>query len=270
MKKILVGIIGCGTIGQEIGKAIAYSIPEMQVKAVSEINVKNLAVFNKKTGKKYRSILISELISKVDFVIEAASSKISYGIAYETLKQGKDVMILSVGGLYKDFPALVKLAKKKDGRLYIPSGAIGGLDGLRAASLGKIYSVELTTRKPPQSFEGVSFLQENNIDIENIKKELCIFDGNAKEAVVAFPKNINVALTLSLSGIGIKKTKVKIIADPLCKKNIHEINASGDFGKLYVKNENEQSPDNPKTSFLAILSAISMLKNITSPVIVGN
>ncbi|MBI5416399.1 aspartate dehydrogenase [Candidatus Poribacteria bacterium] len=270
MKKIKAGIIGCGAIGREIGKAIIENIPSIELIAISEIQPENINKFNQIVKKNFNSISIQKLISGTDFIIESASAKISYEIACEALSCGKNVMIMSVGGLVHDFSKIFSLAKKHGGKLYIPSGAICGIDGLKAAACSKIYSVELTTRKPPQGFSGSEYLEKNNIKIENITHETCIFNGNAEKAVLAFPKNINVSLTLSLAGIGAEKTKVKIIADPACTTNIHEICVQGDFGKFYLKTENEPSPDNPKTSYMAILSAICILKNINNPISIGN
>ncbi|MBI5207886.1 MAG: aspartate dehydrogenase [Candidatus Firestonebacteria bacterium] len=270
MKKIRAGIVGCGTIGREIGKAIFSSIKDIELISVSEANEENLNTFNRFLNMEFKSVTIPELISLVDIVIESASSEISYEVAFKTLSSSKNVMIMSVGGLMEGFPKLYELAQKNGVKLYIPSGAISGLDGLKAASCSKIYSVELTTTKPPKGLLGAPHLVKNNININNITEKTCVFEGNAQEAVNAFPKNINVALTLSLAGIGRERTKIKIIADPECKTNIHEIQAKGSFGSFYIRNENEPAPGNPKTSYLAILSAVSMLKNMTNPVQIGS
>ncbi len=269
VKKTKVGIIGCGTIGREIGKAIINDFDTLELHSVSEKEKNNLDKFNKTLNTQYTSISIHELISNVDIIIESASAKVSYEITYKALESGKKIIVMSVGGLLEGLDDLIKLSQVKGGRLYIPSGAICGLDGLKAASCGKIYKVVLITHKSSRSFEGVEYLIEKKINVIDIKNETCVFDGTAQEAVKAFPKNINVALTLSLAGIGAQKTKVKIFADPACKKNIHEIYVEGDFGRFYIRIENEPSPDNPKTSYLAILSAISILKNITSSINIG-
>jgi len=154
-------------------------------------------------------------------------------------------------------------------RIYVPSGAISGLDAVKGAMVGTISNATLTTRKSPKQLEGAPYVVKNKIDLKSLDEPSLIFSGSAKEAVSAFPANINVAAALSLAGIGADKTLVQIIADPACKKNIHEIELEGDFGKLIAKTENVPSPRNPKTSYLAALSGVALLQRITSSLVVG-
>ena len=128
----------------------------------------------------------------------------------------------------------------------------------------------MTTTKPPKALEGAPYIVKNKINLNTITTKTIIFEGSALEAVDAFPANINVAASLSIAGIGAEKTKVKIVADPNTGKNMHEIVVEGVFGKLTTSTENLPSPNNPKTSYLAVLSAISMVKKIVGNVKVGN
>ena len=84
----------------------------------------------------------------------------------------------------------------------------------------------------------------------------------ARDAVKLFPKNINVAATVSLLGVGFDKTKVTIVVDPSFHSNSHELRVKGEFGQMTCHTYNVPSPDNPKTSYLAAMSAISALKRI--------
>ncbi|MGA1864627.1 MAG: aspartate dehydrogenase domain-containing protein, partial [bacterium] len=114
-----------------------------------------------------------------------------------------------------------------------------------------------------------SSLQEKGIDLDSIKEERVIFEGSALEAVPLFPKNINVAAALSLAGVGPKRTAVRIIVDPKIKRNTHQIEVEGEFGKFITRTENLPAPFNPRTSYLAALSAIACLRKITNPLKLG-
>ena len=140
---------------------------------------------------------------------------------------------------------------------------------IKAAALKKIDSVLLTTRKPKEGLRGALYIKEKGMDIDSFEKETVIFEGSALEAIKAFPKNVNVSSALSLAGIGAKKTKVRIICDPGIKRNIHEIKVEGDSGKIFIRMENFPSPDNPKTSYQAALSAMAVIKGIADNVKIG-
>jgi aspartate dehydrogenase len=166
---------------------------------------------------------------------------------------------MSVGGLL-DNMELYDEARRSGVRVQLPSGALCGLDGIRAAMEGGLHSVTLTTRKPPAGLAGAPYLVERGIDISHLDEPLVVFDGNAREAVRAFPANVNVAASLSLAGIGPDETRVRIIADPDISLNIHEVVAEGAFGRLTAVTENLPSPRNVKSSYLASLSATAELR----------
>ena len=267
---IKAGIIGCGTIGGVIADAIVHkfssSVALLGVCDIEEESARRLLAGLKSDAQ----VLGKEkLIRKCGLIIEAASSLVSYEIAKETLEAGKDVMVMSTGGLMGRSDIFM-LAKKKSAKIYMPSGALCGLDGVKSAMAAGIKSIILTTRKPPAGLEGAPYVKEKGIDLKSITEETVIFEGTAEEAVKGFPKNVNVSATLSICGLGPKKTKVRIITSPDYKTNSHEIEVEGDFGKLRTVTENVPMPRNPKTSYLAALSAIATLKNIIDDCIVGN
>ncbi len=260
-----VGIIGCGAIGVEIAKAI-MDIPDLKLVSLCDVERDKAERLSLLFQDRPAIDSLSELISKVDLVIESASqevAKIAFPLAIE---KGKDVMIMSVGGLLGR-EDLLTLAEKRGIKVYLPSGAVAGIDGLKAASCVNIESVTLTTRKPPLALKAAPYLKD--MDLSEIKEERVVFSGTAEEAIKGFPANINVAAILSLAGIGVQKTKVKIVADPKIDKNIHEIEIIGTSGRIFIRCENLPSPTNPKTSYLASLSAIALLKQIASSVKIG-
>lgn len=268
-KTLKAGLIGCGTIGQVIADAIKSRFRgQIKLVAICDKDKKKAISFAKKLKVNAPVVGIRELISKSRLVIEAASCEASYGIAREALSAGRHVLIMSSGGLIgkKDISGL---ARRKNARIYIPSGAVCGLDGLKAAMAAKVDSVTLTTKKPAASLEGAPYVIRNRIDLGSIKKETVIFDGTAKEAIRGFPKNINVSATLSLCGIGPEATRVRIVAVPHSAENIHEIEVRGAFGSLKTVSINKPMPDNPRTSYVAALSAVATLKNIVGEMCIG-
>lgn len=273
MAKILkIGIVGCGAIGSSLAKAAAkemsgqakltafYDIEPGKSKKLSESISKNinLAVNS-----------LKQLIAKSDLVIESAAGNSSWGIAKEALINGRDVLIMSVGGIVGHFKELYSLAVKYNSRVYIPSGAIAGIDALKAANAGGIKNVTLITRKNPVSFKGVKFVEDKGVILDEIKEDTVLFSGTATDAVKYFPQNINVAGILSIAGVGPDKTKVKIIASPSINKNIHEITIESRAGVIFTRTENILHPDNPKTSYLAVMSAVAVLKQILAPIKIG-
>ncbi|MFH1847901.1 MAG: aspartate dehydrogenase [Candidatus Omnitrophota bacterium] len=265
-----IGIIGCGTIGSSLAKAISRDLKDRaKVAAICDPDTSKTEALVKTLPGKPPVLGIDELIEESELVIEAASAGLSLDIAKRALSAKRDVMIMSVGGIIKDFDEISGLAARVNRRVYLPSGAICGIDGVKSASVGAIKKAALTTRKPPKGLCGAPFILKNNIDLSAIKDETVIFEGNALEAMEGFPANINVASVLSLSGIGPENTRVKIMTSPAYTKNSHEVALEGEFGSLFTRTENVPSPTNPKTSFLAVLSAIATLRGILNPVKIG-
>jgi len=261
-----VGLVGCGVIGSELARAIdGKKVAGLELVAICDKDKVKKNKLTRSLKKMPVTTSIEGVVEKADLIIEAASSDIAGKLVQKALSKGKDIMVMSVGGMI-DYLHLFAEARKKKCKIYFPSGAIAGLDGIRAAKEAYLDSVTLETSKPPQGLEGAPYLLEKNIDLRGIKEKVVVFEGNCQEAVKAFPKNINVAAALSFAGIGMEKTKVRIIADPSLKRNVHHIIVKGDFGKLEISAENVPSPSNPRTSYLAILSAIATLRGIVNGV----
>ena len=209
--KIKIGIIGCGVIGSEIAaycdKKLSHAC---RIIFLNDFDEPKARMLSKRLKSKPRIVSSDELIEKSDFIIEAASPDVSCLIAEKTLRKDKSALIMSVGGLLK-VKNLDNLLNSTKGNIYIPSGAVCGIDGALGAKIGGITGVTLITRKPLKGLKGAPYFTERKINIERIKKETLVFSGSAKQATKYFPKNINVSATLSLAGVGPEKTKVKII-----------------------------------------------------------
>lgn len=260
MKKI--GIVGCGAIGSFLALTIERDFKnQAKLVGLSDIDDERSRLLASRLRKKIPILSLEGLIDRADLVIECTSPQAIPELVKRVIRKSKEIMVMSVGGLI-GHTDLFALARKKQGRIILPSGAICGLDGLKAANVGKIRKVTLTSRKPPKGLKDAPYVTENRIDLDSITQERVLFEGTAEQAVSGFPKNINVSAVLSMAGVGPKNTTVKIIAVPGLAVNVHEIEIEGDFGKLVTRTENVPFPENPKTSFLAALSAVATLKQL--------
>ncbi len=264
-----IGIIGCGTIGTSLADFCIHKMKsECEIVAVFD-EMPEAAVRLKKKSKKIKLCRsIDELVKKSDFIVESASKSVSAEILKKCIIFKKDLLIMSIGGLVGSIK-LIEKARKKNINLYLPSGAIAGIDGIKSASVAKIKKVRIVTKKPIKGLRGAPYFIKKGIKIEDIKKEKTVFKGTAAEAIKYFPKNVNVSALLSIAGIGAKKTQVEIRTSPEFTKNMHEITVEGDFGTIRSQTINVPSRNNPKTSSLAIFSAIATLKQAMQSVKIG-
>ena len=151
----------------------------------------------------------------------------------------------------------------------VASGAILGLDALRAVSEGTINEVRMITRKPPHGLAGAPYLQQHQISVDDLKQPLKVFEGSAEDGAKGFPANVNVAAAVGLAGIGPAQTKLEIWADPGVTRNVHEIHVSAEAANFRLYIENVPSEENPKTGKLVALSVLATLRRLTSPLVVG-
>jgi aspartate dehydrogenase len=269
MQKIRVGIIGCGAMGGEIARACDGRLGGLyELVGLCDTDNEKARLVNGTLHKKAGIMQADALISAADLVVEAATAAVSAAVVEKCIEAGKDCLVMSVGGLLGRAD-LLERALRLGISVYMPSGALCGVDGLKSASAGRIDSVTLTTRKPVKGLEGAPYLMEKRIDLGRIDKETVVFEGTAEEAVKGFPANVNVSAVLSLAGVGAKKTKVRIVTAPDYTRNVHEVEITGDFGRMTTRSENLPSSANPRTSGLAIYSAIATLEGAAKSVRVG-
>ncbi len=254
-----IGIIGCGAIASALVDFVEKGKLDANLHCFYDLSPENAQKLASRIGAQVASD-IDDLIEKSDLIMEAASQQAVISNIPYILEHKRDVVIMSVGALMdKEFhDRIQQLATENKCKIYLPTGAITGIDTVNAANMGEITQVSLTTRKPPVSL-GVQLDGED---------EKVLFEGKASEAVKLFPKNINVSSTLSLaSGIDVD---VKIIADPKIKNNTHEIHLKGSFGELTTITSNVSSKNNPKTSALAAYSAASLLNKLNKTIQIGS
>lgn len=266
-----IGIVGTGAIGKEIARAIDDGTVPAELVAIWDRQVNEAEEFAASLKQKPKVLPLEELVKECCIVVEAASQAAVREVAVAALSNSKNVMIMSVGALSDKslLEEIKKLAREHHCHIYVPSGAIGGLDAVKSASIKHIDSVTITTRKPAKGLKGAPFVVRNKLDLDTFTVPTEIFSGPAAVAIKEFPANVNVAASLSLVGVGFDKTVVKVVVDPTISRNIHEIEVKGDFGDFHARIENVPSDTNPKTSFLAALSAIATLKQVCEPLKIG-
>ena len=234
-----VAIAGLGPIGTRLAKALDDGIDGLTLAAVSSANIEKHRGWLDKLGKRPAALPIEALADAADIVVECAPSRLVRAIVAPVVSRGKTAVVLSVGALLEN-EDLIALAKEKGGQIVVPTGALIGLDAMTAAAVGTIHSVQMVTRKPLKGLEGAPYLVEHKIDLQDITEPLKIFDGTAREAARGFPANLNVAVALSLAGIGADRTRVEIWADPTVTRNTHRIEV--DFGFRALFHDHREHP----------------------------
>jgi len=264
MKKI--GIVGCGAIGRGLLQAFdAGAIPaDVCVTSRTEETCRK---FLDTLSKPVDFLGWQELIDSSDLVVEAAGGAVVPKLAKDTFDARKGLMLISIGALL-DRPEIMTRARELGCQLFLPSGAIAGLDGIKSACAGQVSHVTITTRKPPDGLAGAPYLVENNISLAGLQVEKEVFSGTAREACRGFPANVNVSAAVSFAGLGPDKTRIRILAVPGLERNCHDVEAEGEFGRLTMHIENVPS-ENPRTGRLTILSMIRSLRDAMDVVRVG-
>jgi aspartate dehydrogenase len=265
--RLRVAIAGLGPIGKGAAEALDAGIDGLVLAAVSAQDPGKHRNWLGRLKTPPAVLPIAGLSEVADIVIECAPAKLVRSIVAPFVSQGKTAIVLSAGALLEN-EDLIELAKENGGQIVVPTGALIGLDAVTAAAVGEIRSVRMVTRKPVQGLAGAPYLIENNIEIDSIKQPLKIFDGTAREAAKGFPANLNVAVALSLAGIGPDRTRLEIWADPALTRNVHRVEVESDSARFSMTIENVPS-ENPKTGRITALSVIALLRKQFAPLRVG-
>ena len=273
LSKLRIGIVGCGAIGSRIATSIQKDKELNRLCSLAglyDIDDEKMLSLTRKLKRPVNIMRTSlhDLIINCDCIVEAVNAKDTRPIIKEALKAKKNILAMSVGKLL-NARDLFELARKNKCKILLPSGAIAGIDAIKAASLAHIKKIILTTRKPPIGFRNTAYFVQKGIDLSQIKKETVIFSGDVDTAVKLFPQNINVSATVALACQDKRKLHIRILTSPKYKTNSHEIEVQGDFGEIITRTDNVVCPDNPKTSYLAVLSRIQTLKQFCTGLLIG-
>lgn len=255
--QIRVAIAGLGAIGLAVAQALAQGVDGFTLVAIS---AKDHGAAKERLAAHQIAVPVlphEELEARADLLIECAPAELLPALVRPFLSKGKSVVVLSVSAL-ADHLDLVDLARNHGAQIFVPSGALLGLDGVAAAAQGHLQSVKLVTRKPPAGF-----------GFANIPAAQCVFAGSARAAAQKFPANMNVAVALALAGLGLDATQVEIWADPEVTRNVHSVTVQSDCATFSCVIENVPS-DNPKTSKITAPSVLALLRKMRAPLRIGS
>ncbi|AHV94013.1 aspartate dehydrogenase [Bordetella holmesii] len=266
MSVLHVGVAGFGAIGQAVAQALDQGLPGLRLAAIA---VRNPARYENRRWQSDKPAFtdLPGLAERCDVVVEAAPAAVFRELAEPVLRAGKKLLVLSSGALLRN-EDMIDLARQHGGQIIIPSGAILGLDALTAAAEGQIHSVTMITRKPPLGLAGAPYLQTHGIDLSEITEPTLVFRGSPREAAIGFPANLNVAVSVSLAGIGADRSTLEIWADPTVTRNVHRVEVDSDSASFSMEIQNIPS-ENPKTGKITAQSVVAALRKLTAPLRVG-
>lgn len=268
-RPLAVGIAGLGAIGGAVAERLDQGIEGLELVAIAA-----------RDGSKARGRMAAfrHPVPLLDFtalaeacavVVECAPAAVFMDIAEAAIAAGRILMPLSVGVLL-EHPELIAAAERSGARIIVPTGALLGLDAVRAAAVGEIRSVKLVTRKPPAGLAGAPYLSQHGISLEGLTAPLKVFDGSAGDGAKGFPANVNVGAALSLAGIGAERTRLEIWADPGIDRNIQHVEVEADSARITMTIENVPSDENPRTGRITALSVIAALSGLVDPLKIGS
>jgi aspartate dehydrogenase len=261
-----VGLAGLGAVGHEVAKRLIAGVPGLTLAAIAVRDADKARRALPELG----TIAIkpaTALADDCDVVVECLPPPLFRDVAISAIDKGRIFMPLSVAQLLDNWD-LVARAKEKGARILPPTGALIGLDAVRAAAEGTINSITMITRKPPAGLEGAPYLIAHKISVAGLTEPLKVFDGTAREGARGFPANVNVAAALGLAGIGPDRTRLQIWADPTITRNTHRIEVDSDVARFSMTIEGIPSA-NPRTGRIVPLSTIAALRGLVSELKVG-
>lgn len=263
-----IGIAGFGTIGRVVARHIEASTLPLTLAAVSAGDRARAEGAMARLKRPVPIVDTAELVALSDIIVDSAPTAAFHEIATATLAAGKTLVTVS-GAALMQWPEAVEIARTHGGRIVLATGALLGLDAVRAAAIGTIHSVTMVTRKPVKSLVKAEHVVRNNIDLSNLTEPLKIFEGSALEGAIAFPANVNVAAALGMAGVGPERTQLEIWADPALERNTHRIVVDSDSARFELAIENIPTVENPGTGRITAQSIVAALNDLVSPIRIG-
>lgn len=262
MTALRVGIAGFGTIGFAVAQHLAKLAPDLTLVGIAARDPDKAAPKLAAIDSTIPVLSFDALAQTADVIVECLPPALLRPLAEPVFARGKDLLVLSTSGLLEDW-SLVEAAQRSGSRIIIPSGAIVGLDAIRAARRAGITSAVVRSSKAPAGFRGLPYLARHGLSVENLSEPLCLFAGSVRDGAKAFPSSVNVAVAVSLAGLGPDETRIEIWADPGITRNTHQVSIVSEAANLSLTIENKPAPDNPRTSSLVAHSVIAALLNRT-------
>lgn len=263
-----IAIAGLGAIGLDVARALDRGAEGLRLIAVSARD-RTRAAAAVAGFASVPAVVDLDALAEADVVLEAAPAAVFEDVARPAIAAGRILVACSAGALLPRME-LVEAARRTGARIVVPTGALLGLDAVRAAAEGPVASVTIETRKPPGGLAGAPYLVQHGIALKGLTEPLLVFEGNALDAAAGFPANVNVAAALALAGVGPERTRVEIWADPGVTRNTHTVRVDSDAARLTMTVENVPSEANPRTGKLTALSVLACLRGLSSTLKVGS
>lgn len=264
-----VALAGLGAIGLPVARWLDAGVEGLTLAAVSANNTekaaRNMADFQSPPPL----LPLSELPQSADVVVEMLPPERFLEIALPTIDAGRIFMPLTVTA-FVERPELIERARAAGARIQVPTGALLGLDAVRAAAEGDVDSVVMATRKPPKSLQSARYVQEQGLDLMSLTEPLCLYRGSVRDAAAKFPANVNVSVALALAGIGLDRTQYEVWADPALDRNTHRITVKSAAAEFDMSIAGVPSPENPGTGRLTPQSVMATLRRLAAPMTVGS
>jgi len=265
-----VALIGCGAIGTSVLRLLV-PYPQIQVRHIVTSGQGMTAQAQAAIAEyapEARIVSCLPAQEQADLLVECAGHSALEEHVLPALENGISAVVASIGGLSLDgmLERIETACKGKQAQIYLVSGAMGAIDALAAARFGGLEEVTYIGRKPPKAWQGTA--AEALCDLSALRDAFCLFEGTAGEAAQRYPKNANVAATVSLAGIGLERTRVRLFADPAVSGNVHQLKASGAFGQMELTMRGNPLAENPKTSALTVYSLLRSILNHQAAVVI--
>jgi aspartate dehydrogenase len=256
-----VGLIGFGAIGTTIVDMWARMLSERERLAAVLARRRQIDQATRRVPPNtlVTADVASFLDCDLDVIIEAAGHGAIDEYAERILLEGCELHVLSTGALANKAlrQRLQAAAMRGQGRIVIPTGALAGFDGLLSMRTAGLISVKYTSAKPVHAWRNTP--AERSCRLDELTGPHVIFAGTAEEAARDFPRNANLAAAVALAGMGFEGTQVELVADPTITDIVARIQAVSVVGQLDLTLTSIAFNENPKTSQITAMSAITAL-----------
>jgi aspartate dehydrogenase len=267
-RRVRVAVDGAGGAAQVVHLPILRRLPSVEIAGIADPHLEKARTIADRFQVAEVAPDMASLPGFSDEIDALVICTPNHTHAELAVSAGRILVPLSVGALL-DNADLVETARATSARIIAPTGALLGLDAVRAAAQGEIESVTMITRKPPEGLEGAPYVVEQSISLKGLTQPRKLFSGPAREAAKGFPANLNVGAALALAGIGPERTTIEIWADPSVTRNTHTITVVSDSSDFTMTIENRPTQSNPRTGKITALSLIATLKRLSEPLVIG-
>lgn len=267
-RKMKVAIAGFGTIGQAVARGIQGQLPDLALVALAGRDAAKTRKAAARLAHPVPVMEAAELPRVADVIVECVPAAAFRAVAEPVIQAGR-VLVTVSGAALLDNLDLAERARETGARIVLATGALLGLDAVRAAAFGTIQKVRIVTRKPPRSLKSAKYVVEHGLDLESLSEPLQLFEGSARDGARHFPANVNVAAALALAGLGPDETRLEIWADPGVDRNTQRVFVESDCARMEMSIENVPSDENPGTGKITALSVLAALDSLSTPLRIG-